>query len=91
MPLNTQNQNFDDKSMMSDAMMSEKYLSSDYNTYANECSDPNLRNEFLSILQEQHHIQAELYTEMSNRGWYQVENAEQQKIMDTKNKLMQQS
>ena len=85
------NSGMTDKELINDTISSQKYISSSYNTYANECVTPSLRNDFLSILNEEHQIQADLFTEMQNRGWYQVQSAEQNKVMQAKQKFTQQS
>lgn len=76
-----------DKDMMDDALSSQKFITGVYNTFANECNEPNIRNEMLNILNDEHHIQAELYTEMTKRGWYAVQNANPQQIQSTKQKF----
>lgn len=70
MEIKIKSQAFDDKAMMNDALISQKMLTDDYNTFANECATPSVRNEFLSILSEEHQIQADVFDEMNKRGWY---------------------
>ena len=70
-----------DIEIMNDSLASQKLISSIYDTYANECVTPNLRDEFLNILKDEHQIQAEVFDEMQKRGWYQVQPADQQQIM----------
>jgi spore coat protein CotF len=84
-----QSQTMTDKELINDSVSSQKYISGSYNVYANECVTPELRNDFLGILNEEHQIQAELFTEMQNRGWYQVQTAEQNKISQAKQKFSQ--
>ncbi len=81
---------FCDKEMMSDALISQKLLTDDYNVFARECVAPNVRNDFMSILNEEHKIQQEIFDEAQKRGWYQVPPAEQQKIDQTKQKFSSQ-
>ncbi len=76
----------DDKEMMSDSIASQKMISSSYNTFANECTNIQLRNDFLNILKEEHDIQFDLFNEMSRRGWYQVAPTDQSKIDQAKTK-----
>jgi len=85
--VNTINTTLTDKELIGDSLTSQKFISSNYNTFANECVTPELRNDFLNILNEEHQIQAELFTEMQNRGWYQVEPATQTKIQQAKQKI----
>ncbi|HBQ46486.1 MAG TPA: spore coat protein [Ruminococcaceae bacterium] len=75
-----------EKEMMNDVLSSEKYLTELYNTNANECATPNVRDGFLQILSEEHQIQADIFDAMKQRGWYQTPAAEQQKIQQTKQK-----
>ena len=87
MEIKINTQTFDDKEMLNDALISQKMLTDDYNTFANECATPGIRNEFLSILSEEHQIQADVFDEMSKRGWYQGPPAEQTKIDQAKQKF----
>ena len=41
----------------------------------------------LNILNDEHCIQADIFTNMQNHGWYTVEQAEQQKIQQAKQKM----
>ncbi len=73
-----------EKEMMNDVLSSQKFLTETYNAFTNECATPNVRDEFLKILAEEHQIQAEVFDAMKQRGWYQTPAAEQQKIDQTK-------
>ena len=64
-----------DKEMMSDCLNSEKNCTSVYNTFANECVNPRLRNDFINTLKDAHDVQSELFMEAKNRGWYVVKDA----------------
>lgn len=64
-----------DKEYMTDSLNLQKLITDNYNNFANECADPNLRNEFLTLLRDEHIIQAQIYDEMSTRGWYPVKQA----------------
>jgi spore coat protein CotF len=87
--LNQQQQqgNMGDMEIVNDSIASQKLISSTYDTYANECATPNLRDEFMNILKDEHQIQSELFTEMQKRGWYQVSPADQQKVTQAKQKF----
>ena len=84
---NQQNTKMGDMEIMNDSLASQKMISSSYDTFANECATPNLREEFLNILKDEHQIQAEIFTEMQKRGWYQLKPADQQQINQTKQKF----
>lgn len=45
-----------------------------------ESGTPEVHNAFLGALKEVLSMQEEIYTLMSNEGWYQGENVEQKKI-----------
>ena len=79
--------NFSDKDRLTDALASQKFITDNYNTSANESASPQLRGVFMGLLQEEHDIQSEIFMEMQKRGWYQVAPAEQQKIDQAKTKF----
>lgn len=89
--MSTQEQGFDDREIMNDALISQKFLTDDYNIFAGECSTPAVYNDFMTILAEEHQIQNEVFQEMSKRGWYQTQPAEQQKINEAKTKFAAQN
>ena len=76
-----------DRERMTDLLSSQKLLTSVYNTYCCEAATPSLRSSLCAILQDVHRMQAETFTEMSSRGWYQVETAEQTKLDAAKQKF----
>lgn len=75
-----------EREMMDDSMSSQEMMASAYNTCAGECASNQLRSTFLSILNDEHDIKAQLFDEMSARGWYQIKQAEQTEILKTKQK-----
>ena len=77
---------FGEKEMLSDALSSQKLATENYNTFANECSNPAVKSEFMNILNEEHQIQFEVFSELQKRGWYPVQQAEQQKVSQAKQK-----
>ena len=78
--------NFTDKDILTDALSSQKFITENYNTWANECAAPGLKSTFMNILEEEHNIQHEVFCEMQSKGWYQTPQAEQQKIDQAKQK-----
>ena len=82
------NQNFCDKDMLTDLLSSQKFITENYNTFANECATPAVKSDFINILNEEHNIQHDVFSEMQKRGWYQVEAADQNKVCQTKQKYM---
>lgn len=81
------NGNFGDQERMEDLLSSQKSITGLYNTAANECATNGLQSELMTILGEEHRIQMELFTEMQKRGWYPVEQAEQQKIQQIRDRF----
>lgn len=78
---------FGDKEILTDALNSEKHITSNYNTFANECANPNLRTTLMQLLNDEHAIQFDVFNEMHNRGFYPTPMAEQQKIEQAKQKF----
>lgn len=76
-----------EKELFDDMLSSQNFITDTYNTFTNECASPNVRNEFMRILTEEHQIQAEVFDEMSKRGWYPTSTADQQKIQQAKQKF----
>ena len=74
------------KEMTSDCLKNETYCTSVYNTFANECVNPKLRNDFVNILKDVHDIQSEMFMEAQNRGWYVVKPAKQPDIQQAAKK-----
>jgi len=85
--MNSTSAMFSDKDRMEDALASQKFITGNYNAFANECITPEVRRVFMSILKEEHDMQNEIFTEMQKRGWYQVQPAEYQKLQQTRTKF----
>lgn len=82
---------FGDKEMMADAIASQKLLTGNYNTFANECSSNAVMCELMNILSEEHQIQHEIFDEMQKRGWYSIEQADLNKINQCRQKYQSQN
>lgn len=52
-----------------------------------ESPTPNVRSTFTSTLNDTLSIQNQIYSKMSQKGWYQTQAAEQQKINAAKQKF----
>jgi len=76
-----------EREMLNDFLISQKQLTSSYNSFAGECTSEQLRNAFLNILDDEHKIQADLFCDIQSRGWYQVEQADAQKIAKARKKF----
>lgn len=77
----------DEKQLLQDSLISQKHITDSYNTYAGECTSAQLRNTMLDILDDEHKIQADLFSSLQSHGWYKVEPAEQQKIQQARQKF----
>lgn len=75
---------YSNKEVLADALDAEKAVTGLYNTMANECKCPNLRNTLLDILGKEHDIQYEVFNTMHNAGFYPTPAAEQQKVEQAK-------
>lgn len=71
---------FDDRAQILDLLNSQKHMTDVYNTFLNECETPALKNCFSNILNDEHEMQNEIFTDMQSRGWYQTKAAETSKV-----------
>ena len=69
-----------DQDRMNDFLASEKKMSTNYDSFASECVNIPLRDDFLRIFNQSHQTQTQLFQIAQNRGWYQVEQAPASKI-----------
>lgn len=76
-----------DQERVTDLILSEKKMTSNYNIFASECVDDQLRNQYLNILNQSHQTQTALFKTAQSKGWYTVEQAPQSKITETYNKF----
>lgn len=79
-----------DQEMMTDLLFSEKKLSGNYNEYASECVNVQLRDTFVTLLTESHRTQTDLFKTAQQRGWYQVEQAPEQKVSQAQQRFANQ-
>lgn len=73
-----------EKEILQDCLGSQKHVTASYNTFAGECANEQLRNAFLNILDDEHRIQADISTDMTTNGWYQVQSADQQTLQQVR-------
>ena len=72
---------------LTDLLSSQKNLTGLYNSFCNESATPAVRSGLFSILEDEHRIAQEIFSEMSTRGYYPVEKAEETKIDSAKQKF----
>ncbi len=76
-----------EKEILQDCLSSQKFATANYNIWAGECVNQQLKSAFLNILDDEHKIQADIFTDMNTNGWYPVQPAEQQKVQQVKQKF----
>ncbi len=77
----------DEQEILKDSLISQKLITGSYNTYAGECVSGQLRSAMLNILDDEHKIQADIFSCLQSHGWYQVEPAEAQKVQQARQKF----
>ena len=59
-----------DQERITDLIFSEKKMSDNYSIWASECTNLKLRDTFLTLLNQSHKTQTELFTAAQQKGWY---------------------
>jgi len=77
----------DDKCIMENLLLTEKGVCDLYVHGTIESSTTNVHQTFNQALNDSLCLQDDIYKQMSARGWYQTEQAEQQKIQKVKNQF----
>ena len=73
-----------EKAVLTDLLSSQKLITGVYNTFCCEAAEPALRSCLLSVLEEEHSIQNEIYQTMSQKGYYTVKKAEEKKLSEAR-------
>ncbi len=76
-----------EKEILQDCLSSQKFTTTNLNTFAGECVCEQLRSAFLNILDDEHRIQADIFNDMSSKGWYPTQLADQQQLQQVKQKF----
>ena len=79
-----------DQEHVTDLIFTEKKMSANYDTYASECVNTKLRDDFLRMLNQGHVTQSELFQKAQAKGWYQVEQAPASKVQQAQTKFQNQ-
>lgn len=70
-----------DQELVTDLILSEKKMSNNYSIWASECTNLQLRDAFLNILNQGHKTQTGLFQTAQQNGWYnQIADAPADKI-----------
>ncbi len=80
-----------EREMMLDSLNTQKMMTASYNNFICDCDTKDLRNAFLTILDDEHDIFAEVAEEMCSRGWQQNKPAEQAEILKVKQRISKKS
>lgn len=80
-----------DQEVMTDLLLTEKKMSANYDTYASECVNTQLRDTFVTMLTQCHETQTNLFRTAQQKGWYQVEQAPAQKVDQARQKFTNQA
>ena len=80
-----------DQERLTDFLCSEKKMSANYDAYASECVCTGLRDDFLNLLTQSHTTQSDLFNLAQSKGWYQVEQAPQNKVSQAYTKYSNQA
>ncbi len=82
---------FSEKEVLHDALEAQKHITGMFNSYSNECANPQVRKVMLDILNDEHSIQFDVFNDMSKRGYYPVSPAQQDKVNQMKSTYAQQA
>ena len=69
-----------DQIIITNALNTQKHLTAMYYTAAGECAHNQLRCAMMDLWKDEHEIQNDLFTDMNSRGWYPVQQAQQQEV-----------
>ena len=76
-----------DQELITDLLLTEKKMSGNYNEFASECVNIQLRDAFVNLLTQGHRTQSDLFRTAQQRGWYQVEQAPNDKVNQAQQKF----
>ena len=76
----------DDKCIMENLLLTTKGVIDLYMHGAIESSTANIHQAFSSAFDDTLNMQDNIYKQMASKGWYQIENAPQQQVQQTKQK-----
>lgn len=84
---NSSNSSVDDRAIMDNILSVIKGNCDLFMHGTIEATTPNVQQAFKSSLDESLQVQNEIFNQMSQKGWYTTQQAEQQKISQTKQKF----
>ena len=79
-----------DQERLADFLASEKKLSANCDIFASECVSTALRDDYVKIFAQSHVDQTGLFKLAQSKGWYQVEQAPENKVSQAYTKFLNQ-
>lgn len=79
--------NMNDSDYLNDILISYKHLVSSYAIALNEASNKNIYKLYLDLFESSSRMQFDLFQLSFNKGWYQLETADEDKIEKAFNKF----
>lgn len=76
-----------DRDRLNDILSTEKYLTDSFNVSAREASHDGLHQQIMQLFNETHQVARNVYNLMYQKGWYQLESANPQKVSQTAQKF----
>lgn len=89
--MNENNIKLKERDMMFDTLISQKFISQNYNISLSESSTPQVRSAFSAILTDENEIQNDVFNLILSRGWYELKDADKSEISKIKEKFIQKS
>ncbi|HEY8345359.1 MAG TPA: spore coat protein [Bacillota bacterium] len=69
-----------DRDLLNDVLVTEKYLTDNFNIFAREASHGQLHQVTMRILNESHQAARDAYNTMFKKGWYTLNSAQGQAL-----------
>ncbi|WP_394235083.1 spore coat protein [Niallia oryzisoli] len=69
-----------DRDFLNDVLATEKYITNSYSIALNEASHEALYQDLLAVCTEAQNEQRQLYNLMFKKGWYKLEQEDQQRL-----------
>ncbi len=71
---------FNDRDILNDVLVTQKYLTDSFNVLVREASHDNLHQATMAILNDTHQTAREAYNLMFKKGWYALNSAAKQNV-----------
>ncbi len=81
---------FNDQLCVEDVLTSQKFLSGNYNIAVQEAASTSLRKDLMEIQRQEQDAAQQVFSYMSQKGWYKVSPADPKMVNDARTKAQQQ-